>query len=192
MPSVIDHPDAGFGVYVSGSCPAGAVVAIYAGHVYNPSFNHDNYFFWFLLSLTFQGNVSREVCENNEYLISRYDGTIIDGNWWDKLADDARMKKRGYEHLGSELAFNIADIEKRKKPSDNSAELLTYVNRFRNPFGIASFVNHPPLLDNEYWDEAKKHPKSALSNVMSISFDFTEDEWSDKELTSYIPHERKG
>lgn len=68
-PSGIPHKDAGQGLFLSGQANAGAVLAIYPGVIYSPAYYR-----------YIPGYPRIDVCNN--YLITRYDGTIIDAKPW--------------------------------------------------------------------------------------------------------------
>jgi hypothetical protein len=106
--SIIDHPESGYGVFVaSGEILPGTIVALYPGEVH-----------W-----TFD-TLKPEILKDNEYMISRYDDTVIDGRHWDRKQEVATR-----EAIQLEESF----------PMMKSKGL----HRFRNPYAIGQYVNHP-------------------------------------------------
>jgi hypothetical protein len=134
LKSNIDHPESGYGVFTKGDILPGTVVALYPGTVY------------------FANNLTSQVVENNEYMISRYDDVVIDGRSWDRKQEVATRQSLQLEHV----------LMKTKN-----------LNRFRNPYAIGQYINHPP--------------PGVLPNLMSYSYDFPIEFPSD--LESYIPYE---
>lgn len=92
---------AGLGVYVDGEAEPGTVLTLYPGLTYKPSE---------VMHMPDYPNVSL----NNEYLMWRYDGVIVDGS---------------SDSLTSVMDFN--------RPDAPSAEELT-------TFAVGQIVNHPP------------------------------------------------
>jgi len=87
------------------------------------------------------------------YMIARYDSVIIDGRRWELEAIKQLDKAAKLEKAGLEV-----DPETLKK--------------FKNPFGIGQYVNHPP--------------KGSKPNVMPFTYTFTdsfEEDWK-----SYVPY----
>ncbi len=85
----------------------------------------------------------------NEYAISRYDGIIVDALDWDSRARDAALQQHAMSlALGKEGAGAV--------------------HKFRNPFAVGSFVNHPP---------PNVHP-----NVIQVPYDFAATD-------SFVPHD---
>lgn len=132
--SLIDHPESGYGVFVKGSILPGTVVALYPGTIY------------------FSNNITQDVIDGNDYMISRYDDVIIDGRSWDRKQEIATKRAKQFEHI------NI-------KTHD--------LSRFRNPYGIGNYVNHPA--------------PGVQPNLMAYSYDFP-DEFPD-DLKPYVPNE---
>jgi hypothetical protein len=111
--SRIDHPAAGFGVILHGRCRPGTVLCIYPGTLY---YSRD----------VSSAAMRKQVTDGNEYLISRFDGVIIDGRHWPQQAIQEREKRRLARFAGIDT-------------DDTDGALLKY----RNPFAIANYVNHP-------------------------------------------------
>lgn len=99
--------------------------------------------------------LTREVIKNNEYLISRFDNVILDGRQWHHVA----------------MKFTIENLASGKTGEKN-------LNRFRNPYGIGNFINHP--------NKGKK------PNCMNIPYNFpsfeSDPNYLEPELSSYIPN----
>jgi hypothetical protein len=87
---------------------------------------------------------------DNEYAIARYDGVVLDALDWDAKARAAALLQHARAQAGVSERAALAD------------------ERFRNPFALGSFVNHPP--------------PGALPNVMQVPFDFPKDQ-------RFVPHE---
>lgn len=83
---------------------------------------------------------------------------MVDGRQWHHLA---------LQNTINLLAGIISEEEKQ-----------TLENKFRNPFGIGNFINHPP--------------SGTMPNCMSLPFNFpsipTDPNYIDPEMASYIPH----
>ena len=166
-PSQIDHKDAGQGVYLSGKVGPGTVVSFYPGIVYSPS----QYRYM-------RGYPRMDIV--NSYLVSRYDGLVIDGQFWGQ-GDEFRLLWDGRPRKDLSDTLEIASIPDRKKRMDLIGSLFgakdTHIARKgsiierRNPLALAHFVNHPA--------EGKK------PNVMLCPFDFV---FGDPYMRPYIPN----
>lgn len=137
--SAIDHPAAGYGVHVKGEILPGTVIGFYPGTVYFPQ------------------DISEAVVTENEYLIGRYDGVVIDGRMWDRRAEQLHREIRNLQ-----VASGIT-------PELNS------LNKFRNPYALANYINHPP----------REHLKRV--NAFLYQYDFPAD--MPEEFKQYIPNE---
>jgi len=140
--SGVHHPDAGFGVWVEGEAAAGTVVGFYPGAVHLPDDVH-------------------RVAEGNEYMISRYDGTVVDGKGWAAEAVLLRRRLRQLAAAGGSV----------RMPSELE------LNRYRNPFAVANYINHPP--------------PGAAANVMCMGYDFPAIDDEDalpEDLLSFVPN----
>src|SRR3954462_179620 len=71
-PSQISHKDAGKGLFLDGVVDVGAVIAFYPGVVYSPAYYH---------------HIPGYLDEQNPYLITRHDGTVIDAQPWGRGGD---------------------------------------------------------------------------------------------------------
>jgi len=135
-PSIVDHQEAGYGVHVEGTIFPGTVVALYPGHTYD-------------------GNIlPPQVIMDNDYMIARYDGTVIDGRGWTKKAEELMLKNELHKALGS--------------TGGRHNDLL----KFKNPFAIGNFINHPP--------------KGARPNVLAYNYNFKRN--FPDHLKPYIPN----
>jgi hypothetical protein len=134
--SMIDHPESGYGVFHEGEEPVlpGTILALYPGTVYFPD------------------NLTQEIIHENEYMISRYDDTVIDGRSWARKNEIATRDSIQLELVG----IKTASLE-----------------RFRNPFGIGNYINHPA--------------PGQEPNVMSYSYDFPAE--FPEDLKPFIPNE---
>lgn len=153
--STLEHADAGFGVVVEGRALPGTVLAIYPGTIYFP------------VDPLGDGRPFAEAMReqlNNSYLIRRYDDVLIDGREWHLRALRLKESQRALSEAGVELHSDAAASLR----AGNAA-----LAKFRNPFAIANFINHPP---------AGRAP-----NVMQWSYTFRES--FPEHLQRFIPHE---
>ncbi|ELR19136.1 uncharacterized protein ACA1_335990 [Acanthamoeba castellanii str. Neff] len=103
----------------------------------------------------FPYTLNENAIKGNNYMYGRYDGVVVDGRDWERKAFAARRLQTRLERVGQSIK--------------DEKTLL----RFRNPFGIAQYINHPP---------GGKQP-----NVMCVGYEFP-NTFPD-ELKPYIPHE---
>lgn len=82
---------------------------------------------------------------DNDYAIGRYDNIVIDGRNWEK---------RGALQLDQLIQMDYATGIKNKDKQD-------IMKRFRNPFAIANYINHPP--------------QGKEANVANVPYDFPYD-----------------
>eukprot|EP01112_Ceratiomyxa_fruticulosa_P013797 TRINITY_DN389_c0_g1_i1.p1 TRINITY_DN389_c0_g1~~TRINITY_DN389_c0_g1_i1.p1 ORF type:complete len:356 (+),score=60.62 TRINITY_DN389_c0_g1_i1:154-1221(+) len=104
--SLIDHPESGYGVYLSGHCIPGTLIGIYPGVVYSIR------------------DLTDEVVNDNDYMISRYDGYVVNGRKWDQDASNTTKKSVQLPYLGVNLESKA-------------------LRKYNNPFGIGQYINHP-------------------------------------------------
>lgn len=164
-PSGIPHKDAGQGLFLSGQANAGAVLAIYPGVIYSPAYYR-----------YIPGYPRIDVCNN--YLITRYDGTIIDAKPWcfggetralwdgSDLVDCNAMAPKGSEN-NSDRVWRMLSKPLEKGVRENFGEVLER----RNPLAFGHFANHPP--------------KGSSPNVMICPYDFP---LTEKDMRVYIPN----
>lgn len=163
-PSQIPHEDAGKGLFLNGEAELGAVIAFYPGVVYSPAYYR------------YIPGYPR-VDAQNSYLITRYDGSVINAKpWgaggesreiWDgSCAPHGTSIKQGAEN-GSDRVWRMLS-----KPLDGtSIGRKGEVLERRNPLAFAHFANHPA--------------KDMAPNVMVCSYDFP---LTEKDLRPYIPN----
>lgn len=106
--SNIDHPASGYGVFIRGEAPPGVIIGFYPGVIYYPP------------------DITPDILQNNEYLMIRYDGVIIDARDWEQRAEQ-RMKAKLALKYAADLTLNP-----------------TLLLKFCNPFAIVNYINHPP------------------------------------------------
>ncbi|XVF66999.1 hypothetical protein PTKIN_Ptkin10aG0085100 [Pterospermum kingtungense] len=162
-PSQTPHNEAGQGLFLNGKANVGAVIAMYPGVIYSPAY--------YQYIPGYHG-----VDAQNAYLITRYDGTVINSQPWGyggetrELWDGSIMQDlRPNAELeeGSDRSWKMLG-----KPLENSrvgsgSEILER----RNPLAFAHFANHPA--------------KEMVPNVMVCPYDFP---LSEKNVRVYIPN----
>ena len=131
-PSTVPHIEAGEGLFLRGEVDVGQVVALYPGVCYPPS-HHS--------CIPGYPRVDRL----NPYLVSRFDGVVLDGKawgrggerreWWSGLSREDYL---WYDHL------HAREGEVRMKEVDEVVIRATRrrIER-RNPLALAHFANHP-------------------------------------------------
>lgn len=163
-PSQISHKEAGQGLFVNGEADVGAIIAFYPGVIYSPAYYR------------YIPGYPR-VDAHNPYLITRYDGTVINAQpWgaggetreiWDGLsASEFRPIAQGTE-TGSDRVWKMLSKPLEGTQLGSNAEVLER----RNPLAFAHFANHPA--------------KGMDPNVMVCSYDFP---LIEKDMRSYIPN----
>ena len=164
-PSGIPHKDAGQGLFLSGEANVGAVLAIYPGVIYSPAYYR-----------YIPGYPRIDACNN--YLITRYDGTIIDAKPWSLggetrdlwdgsyLVDHNAVPPKGSDN-NSDRVWRMLSKPLEKNMRENFGEVLER----RNPLAFGHFANHPP--------------KGSSPNVMICPYDFP---LSEKNMRVYIPN----
>ncbi|XP_044489495.1 uncharacterized protein LOC123213929 isoform X2 [Mangifera indica] len=135
-PSLIPHEEAGKGLFLCGEADVGTVIAIYPGVIYSPAY------YQYIPGYP-------RVDAQNPYLITRYDGTVINAKpWgtggdnremWDGLAvPEIRPNMEGTEK-GSDRMWKLLSKPMESKRGGSRTELLER----RNPLALAHFANHP-------------------------------------------------
>ncbi|OIW01876.1 hypothetical protein TanjilG_31058 [Lupinus angustifolius] len=162
-PSQIPHKDAGQGLFVDGAVDVGAVVAFYPGVVYSPAY------YRYIPGYP-------KVDAQNPYLITRYDGSVINAQPWGSGGDERQLwhgrKMREIKadvkggEKGSEKLWKLLSKPLEGNQGDNSEVL-----ELRNPLALAHFSNHPP--------------KGVLPNVMICPYDFP---LTENNMRIYIPN----
>jgi len=164
-PSLIPHKVAGQGLFLSGEANVGAVLAIYPGVIYSPAYYR-----------YIPGYPRIDSC--NSYLITRYDGTIINAKPW-HLGGETREIWDGSNPVdyctappkspesNSDRAWRMLNKPLEKSHSENFGEVLER----RNPLAFGHFANHPP--------------GGSTPNVMICPYDFP---LTEKDMRVYIPN----
>ncbi|KAM7487709.1 hypothetical protein LguiB_025193 [Lonicera macranthoides] len=163
-PSQIPHKEAGQGLFVNGEADVGGVIAFYPGVIYSPAYYR------------YIPGYPR-VDAQNPYLITRYDGTVINAQpWgtggetrevWDGLkVAGLRPSMQGAE-TGSDQVWKMLSKPLEGSKLGGTGEVLER----RNPLAFAQFANHPP--------------KGVDPNVMVYSYDFP---LTEKNMRMYIPN----
>lgn len=163
-PSQIQHKDAGQGLYLDGEADVGAVIAIYPGVTYSPAYYR------------YIPGYPR-VDLQNPYLITRYDGTVINAQPWG-MGGETRENWDGSSVQGSRLngegGGNGSDRVWKllSKPLDGSkvGDKRVVLER-RNPLAYAHYANHPA--------------KDMTPNVMICPYDFP---LTEENMRAYIPN----
>ena len=163
-PSQIPHKDAGQGLFLDGEADVGAVVALYPGVIYFPAY------YQYIPGYP-------RVDAHNPYLITRYDGTVINAQPWG-VGGETRELWDGFSV--TEVSANMQGAE---KGSDRIWKLLSKpmeskhrgsgcdVLERRNPLAFAHFANHPS--------------KGMSPNVMVCPYDFP---LTEQDMRAYIPN----
>lgn len=163
-PSQIPHNEAGQGLFLNGEANVGAVIAMYPGVIYSPA------------SYRYIPGYPR-VDAQNTYLITRYDGTVINAQpWgyggetrelWDgstmlDLRPNAEVTEKGLDRFWRVLSNPLNNSQ-----VGSGGEILER----RNPLALAHFANHPA--------------KGMVPNVMVCPYDFP---LTEKDMRAYIPN----
>ncbi|KAL2329145.1 hypothetical protein Fmac_022572 [Flemingia macrophylla] len=164
-PSQVSHKDSGRGLFLDGAVDVGAVLAFYPGVVYSPDYYH---------------YIPGYLDEQNPYLITRYDGTVIDAQPWG-CGGDGPERFNGRKMLGNKVDNEGAEkgLDKLNKPlegsqvddKDNDNDDDDDVVEGGNPLAVAQFANHPA--------------KGVLPNVMICPYDFP---LTENSMRVYIPN----
>ncbi|CAH8270459.1 unnamed protein product [Arabidopsis lyrata] len=162
-PSLIPHKDAGQGCFIEGEADVGAVLAFYPGVIYSPAFYR---------YIPGYPNVDAQ----NSYLITGYDGTVINAQPWGRggesrevwngsfttpeIRTDTTTAENGSSKVWKMLSRPLGDL--------GSVEAVL---EMRNPLAFGHFINHPG--------------KDMEPNVMMCPYDFPLPE---TEMRAYIPN----
>ncbi|PHU01110.1 hypothetical protein BC332_30897 [Capsicum chinense] len=163
-PSQIPHEDAGQGLFLHGEADVGAVLAFYPGVIYSPAYYR------------YIPGYPR-VDAQNSYLITRYDGTVINAQPWGvggesrEIWDGSSLPESKHilqaDEKGSERIWKMLS-----KPLDGTRLGGNHeVLERRNPLAFAHFANHPA--------------KDMVPNVMICPYDFPLPE---KHMRVYTPN----
>ena len=163
-PSRIPHKEAGQGLFINGEADVGSVVAIYPGVIYSPAYYR------------YIPGYPR-VDTHNPYLITRYDGTVINAQpWgmgdetrgvWDALTVPAIRPNVQGDEKGSDRVWKFLSKPLEGKRVDYGSDVIER----RNPLALAHYANHPP--------------KGTSPNVMICPYDFP---LTEKDMRVYVPN----
>lgn len=131
--SKVDHPEAGEGLFLRGKAQMGSVVGIYPGVVYPP---------FYLPKIPDYPRID----VNNPYLISRFDGTVIDARPWG-IGSETMEIWSGLEAKDVEWFWSSKSSKRNnttKAPHLDDIETTAMWIERRNTFALAHFANHPP------------------------------------------------
>ncbi|KAL4586681.1 hypothetical protein LXL04_011323 [Taraxacum kok-saghyz] len=165
-PSQIPHEKAGQGLFMDGEADVGSVIAFYPGVIYSPAYYR---------------YIPRypRINTQNPYLITRYDGTIINAQPWGTCGETREpwgpSRSRVHQsnpdpgsppsETGSDRVWKM--LSKPLKGSGFDTEVLER----RNPLSLGHFANHPA--------------KGMEPNVMVCPYDFP---LSEKGMRVYVPN----
>lgn len=164
-PSQIPHKEAGQGLFVNGEANVGAVIAFYPGIIYSPAYyrNIPGY---------------PRVDANNPYLITRYDGIVINAQPWGAGGETREVWNGASVPELQSTPLNGVDKSSDRfwrllsKPLESRlGEIGIEVLERRNPLAFGHYANHPP--------------KGTEPNVMVCPYDFP---LTEMEMRSYIPN----
>ncbi|KAF8398718.1 hypothetical protein HHK36_014575 [Tetracentron sinense] len=162
--SQIPHEKAGQGLFVSGEADVGAVVAFYPGVIYSPAYYR------------YIPGYPR-VDAHNPYLITRYDGTVINAKPWG-AGGETREVWNGFSvpevkpnmpdgiDRGSDRIWKLLSKPLEGGRRENEREVLEH----RNPLALGHFANHPA--------------KGMSPNVMFCPYDIP---LTETDMRAYIP-----
>ncbi|CAI0415473.1 unnamed protein product [Linum tenue] len=165
-PSQISHEAAGTGLFVNGEADVGTVIAFYPGVIYAPAYYR------------YIPGYPR-VDAKNPYLITRYDGTVVNAQPWGsggetrELWDGSRLPENqpishSNDEKGSDRLWKTLS-----KPLEGTRIIggVGEIIERRNPLALAHFANHPA--------------KGMAPNVMICPYDFP---LTEKEMRTYVPN----
>ncbi|GAU25939.1 hypothetical protein TSUD_16770 [Trifolium subterraneum] len=161
-PSQISHKDAGRGLFLDGAVDVGSVVAFYPGVVYSPAY------YRYIPGYP-------KVAAQNPYLITRYDGNVINAQPWGSGGDKRELwNGRNVVEVKSDTKVAEKGSDKiwkvLSKPLEQKGDIGEVIER-RNPLALAHFANHPA--------------KGVLPNVMICPYDFP---LTENNMRVYIPN----
>ncbi|VVB17512.1 unnamed protein product [Arabis nemorensis] len=161
-PSVIPHKDAGQGCFIKGEADVGTVLAFYPGVIYSPAF------YRYIPGYP-------KVDSQNSYLITRYDGTVINAQPWGLGGESREVWTGSYTPpviANTKTAENGSDRlwKVLSKPLQGSGKAKEILER-RNPLAFGHLANHPA--------------KEMIPNVMICPYDFP---LMEKDMRPYIPN----
>lgn len=162
-PSQIPHKEAGSGLFINGEVNVGAVVAFYPGVIYSPAYYR------------YIPGYPR-VDATNSYLITRYDGIVINAQPWGAGGERRELWDGSYQPLCNTTPENLKEGSDRvwrmlSKPIESNQHKSGEVLECRNPLAFGHFANHPA--------------KGTEPNVMVCPYDFP---ISEADMRAYIPN----
>ncbi|MQL81883.1 hypothetical protein Taro_014355, partial [Colocasia esculenta] len=161
-PSQIVHKEAGQGLFVSGEAEVGSIVAFYPGVIYSPAYYRH-----------IPGYP--RIDAGNSYLMTRYDGIIINAQAWGLGGESREAWDPIFQHeyrpvpedsRGSDRIWRLLS----RPLHGNQGANLEVLER-RNPLAFGHFANHPE--------------KGQVPNIMVCPYDFPVTE---KDMRVYIPN----
>nr|XP_043625205.1 uncharacterized protein LOC122596656 [Erigeron canadensis] len=163
-PSKIPHEQAGRGLFIDGEADVGSVIAFYPGVIYSPAYYR------------YIPGYPR-VDAQNPYLITRYDGTVINAQSWGAGGETREPwgQSSAYRsnpsappsETGSDRVWKMLSKPLEGSKLGSNGEVLER----RNPLALAHFANHPT--------------QGMEPNVMVCPYDFP---LTEKGMRVYIPN----
>ncbi|KAG2300796.1 hypothetical protein Bca52824_037268 [Brassica carinata] len=155
-PSLIPHKDAGQGCFIEGEADVGALLAFYPGVIYPPGYPN--------------------VDAQNSYLITRYDGVVINAQPWGRGGESRQVWNGSFTtpEVRTDAKTVKHGSDKATKMLSNPLEGLANVEEvleMRNPLAFGHFLNH--------------QGKDMDPNVMVCPYDFP---LSEMRMRTYIPN----
>ena len=109
-PSSITHTAAGEGLFIQGQVPVGQIVALYPGVAYSPLYHRH-----------IPGYPL--VARSNPFLLSRFDGVVLDAKPWGKGApENSEENENKNENYQKSLKTGVSEAENVVNAPQNSAE----------------------------------------------------------------------
>lgn len=161
-PSQIPHKEAGSGLFIDGEASVGSIIAFYPGIIYSPAYYRH-----------IPGYP--RVDSSNSYLITRYDGIIINAQPWGYGGETRDIWDGSYQPQYNSTANSSQNMNDKfwtmlSKPLDCNRKFTEVLER-RNPLAFGHFANHPA--------------KGVEPNVMVCPYDFPV---SEADMRVYIPN----
>lgn len=162
-PSQIPHKEAGNGLFIDGEARVGSVIAFYPGVIYSPAYYR------------YIPGYPR-VDASNSFLITRYDGIVINAQPWGAGGETRELWDGFYQVPYTSTAEDLKHGSDRfwrmlSKPIESSQGRSGEVLERRNPLAFGHFANHPT--------------KGTEPNVMVCPYDFPV---SERDTRAYIPN----
>ncbi|KAA8528918.1 hypothetical protein F0562_033594 [Nyssa sinensis] len=163
-PSQIPHKEAGQGLFLDGEADVGAVIAFYPGVIYSPAY------------YDYIPGYPR-VDAHNPYLITRYDGTVINAQHWGaggetcEVWDWSSVSESGLNTQGADKGLDRIWKLLSKPLEGTKVGTTGDVMERRNPLALAHFANDPA--------------EDMMPNVMVCPYDFP---LTEKDMRIYVPN----